>query len=356
MGLKIWASPFRPLEGQRSQHISCVADNVAWTPEFDQGRHRFRFGGDFRRIQDKGYADFYARGIWIFLGVTGVPLQDLVLEGVLAVALYGSGNTNVHLRSFYEGFFGLDEYRVRSNLTLNLGLRYEFNSAPVDTNNHLSVPDLSSNSATCTPKPNCQFIVAGTQGVPRGTYTTGKTDFCAAPRIGLAWTPFPNGRVVVRSGYGIFYDVGILDVNILLADNPPFYQLRYNINDGTNNIQTIVTSPKNDIISLRATPNYKDAYLQQWNLGLQYQLTSNLVLETAYVGSKGTHLIGFSDNNQSPAGGLPPPYPQFGRALEPWTPSSRQQNCTTCCRFVPSSACGTGFPVPNGLYLVVEVD
>ena len=286
-----------------------VADNVAWTPEFDQGRHRFRFGGDFRRIQDNGYADFYARGIWIFLGVTGSPLQDLVL-GVPAVALYGSGNTNVHLRSFSEGFYGLDDYRVRSNLTLNLGLRYEYNSAPVDTNNHLSVPDLSSNSATCTPKPNCQFIVAGTQGVPRGTYTTGKTDF--APRIGLAWTPFPNGRVVVRSGYGIFYDVGILDVNILLADNPPFYQLRYNINDGTNNIQTIVTSPVNDIISLRATPNYKDAYLQQWNLGLQYQLTSNLVLETAYVGSKGTHLIGFSDNNQSPAGGLPPPYPQFG--------------------------------------------
>lgn len=285
-----------------------VVDNVAWIPEFGQGRHHFRFGGDYRRYQDNGYADFYSRGIWLFLGVTGSSLEDLVL-GVPAVALYGTGSTQVHLRSYSTALYALDDFRVTRNLTLNLGLRYDYYSAPLDTDNHLSVPDLSPASATCSPKPNCQFIIAGTNGVPRGTFTTSKTDF--GPRIGLSWSPYPNGRLVVRSGYGIFYDAGILDVSILAADNPPFYQLRFNINDGTNNIQNIITSPVNYIISLRATPNYRDAYLQQWNLGLQYQLTDNLVLETGYVGSKGTHLLGFSDNNQSQPGGLPP-YPQFG--------------------------------------------
>lgn len=285
-----------------------VADNVSWVPEFNQGRHHFRFGGDLRLYQDNGYSDFYSRGIWIFLGVTGNSLEDLLL-GLPAVALVGSGTTHVNLRSFSESYYALDDIRLKSNLTLNLGLRYEYNSAPVDANNHLSVPDLSSNSVTCTPKPNCQFIVAGTDGVPRATYYATKTDF--APRIGLSWSPLGSGRLVVRSGYGIFYDASILDVNILLADNPPFYKLRYNVNDGTNNIQTIVNSPVNKIISLRVAPNYHDAYLQQWNLGVQYQVTNNIVLETAYVGSKGTHLIGFSDNNQSEPGG-PPPYPEFG--------------------------------------------
>lgn len=299
-----------PFQAPEDNYVNTfhVADNFVWLPQFDRGRHHFHFGGDFRRLQDNGYADFYSRGIWIFLGVTGSSLQDLVL-GLPAVALVGSGNSHVNLRSFSPAVYGEDTFRVTPNLTLNLGLRYEYNSAPVDAHNHLSTPDLSSNSLACTPQPDCQFLVGGSHGVPRSIYTTSKTNF--APRLGFAWTPLPSGHLVVRSGYGIYYDVPILDVNILMADNPPFYQLRYNINDGTKSIQTIVASPLNQIISLTAARNFHDPYYQQWNLGLEYQLASNLVLDTAYVGSKGTHLIGFSDTNQSEPGG-PHPYPQFG--------------------------------------------
>lgn len=290
-----------------------IADNLDWLPQFQGGRHHFRFGGDFRSIQNTGYSDFYSRGDWIFLGVTGNSLEDLVL-GLPAANLFARGTTYVNLHTYGLSLFVLDDIRVNSRFTLNLGLRYEYNSAPVDADNHLSVPDLSPNSATCSPMPDCQFIVAGTFGVPRATYTTGKLNF--APRIGFAWLPFASGRMVVRSGYGIFYDATILDVSTLLADNPPFYDYRYNINDGTENIQTIVDSPVSKIISFRVSPDYHDAYMQQWNLGVQYQLTTNLALEMAYVGSKGTHLLGFSDNNQAqPTGGLPPfvpPYPQFG--------------------------------------------
>jgi hypothetical protein len=285
-----------------------LTDGVSWSPDLDQSRHHFKFGGDFHRVQQNGYADFYSRGLWLFIGVTGNSLEDLIL-GLPAVSLFGSGDTYTHLRNFSESFYALDDYHVLPNLTLNLGLRYEYNSVPVDINNRLSVADLSPSSADCTPQPSCQYVIAGSSGVPRGIYSDGKKNF--APRIGFAWTPLPNGRLVVRSAYGIFYDAMVFNINVLLGENPPFYQLLFSQNDGTNNIQSIIQSPLSSIISFRTAPNYKNAYLQQWSFGLESQLTSDLVLGATYVGSEGTHLIGFSDENQSQPGGAHP-YPQFG--------------------------------------------
>jgi hypothetical protein len=289
-----------------------VTDNVAWSPQFDRGRHRFKFGGDFHRIQQNGYVDFYSRGLWLFIGITGSSLEDTLL-GLPAVSLFATGDTETHFRSFSESFYAIDDYHVAPNLTLNLGLRYEYNSTPIELNNHISVANLAPESATCSPKPGCQYIVAGTPGYPRGLYTTGKLNF--APRIGLAWNVLPSGKLVVRSGYGIFYDIGILNINVLLGENPPFYNFLYSENDGTNNIQTIIDSPLSSTISFRTAPNYKNTYLQQWSFGVQSQITSKLMAEVGYVGSEGTHLTGFSDNNQAmPIGSLPypPPYPQFG--------------------------------------------
>ncbi len=285
-----------------------LSESLGLLPQFARGRHHFKFGGDFHRTQQNGYADFYSRGLYLFIGITGSSLEDLLL-GLPAVSLFATGDTDTHLRTFSESYYALDDYRLSPQLTLNLGLRYEYNSAPVDTGDRLSVADLSPASVGCTPRPACQYLVAGSPGVPRATYTTGKKNF--APRVGLAWSPLPSGRLVLRAGYGIFYDIGVLNINVLLGENPPFYQLLYSENDGASTIQTIGQSPVSSVISFRTTPNYKNAYLQQWSLGLQTQLTSRLVLETGYVGSEGTHLVGFSDDNQSQPGGKPP-YPQFG--------------------------------------------
>jgi hypothetical protein len=289
-----------------------VSDGLAWSPSFDRSRHRFKFGGDFHRIQQNGYVDFYSRGLWLFIGLTGSSLEDVLL-GLPAVSLFATGDTETRFRSFAEAGYIMDDYRLAPNLTLNLGLRYEYNSTPIELNNHISVANTAPESATCTPKPNCQYIVAGTPGYPRGLYSTGKTNF--APRIGLAWSPLPKGLLVMRAGYGIYYDIGILNINVLLGENPPFYNFLYSENDGTNNIQTIINSPLSSIISFRTTPNYKNTYMQQWSFGFQSQLTSKLMAELGYVGSEGTHLTGFADDNQSiPVGARPyvPPYPQFG--------------------------------------------
>lgn len=284
-----------------------VADNLAWHPALNRGRHQFNFGVDYLNIANNTYIDEFSRGFWDFLGVTGNSIEDLLL-GVPAIAVSVSGNSFIDLRSSDTAVYAQDDVQLHPRLTLNAGLRYEYSSPPYDTGNRLSIPDLSENSAVCSPKPGCMFLIAGTHGIPRGVYRPDRKDF--APRIGLAWRPLNTERYVVRSAYGIFYDVTILNTNFGSRLNPPYYPIEAFINSGTNDIQTIFDSPIHYPISFTMPQNFRDAYVQQWNFGNQIEVTTGLVFDAAYVGSKGTRLPLRRDANQPAPGGVPP-YPQF---------------------------------------------
>jgi hypothetical protein len=157
------------------------------------------------------------------------------------------------------------------------------------------------------------FIRAGTGGIPRSPYEPDRNNL--APRVGFAWRPRASDRFVVRAAYGIFYDLAIANMNFAPRLNPPFYRTALFINDGRQSIQSIVLQP--------ATPNpplpyvidrrYRDGYMQQWNLNVQHEISRAVVLDAAYIGSKGTALVHRTNPNQPRPGGLPP-YPQFG----PW--------------------------------------
>jgi hypothetical protein len=242
-----------------------------------------------------------------------VALTQL-LAGMPDYAIAVSGTTDNTLRSTGTNVYIQDDIHVVPRLLLNVGLRYEYNSPPLEAQNRFSVPDLSPNSATCSPAPGCQFIRAGTDGVPSTVYRPSRKDF--APRIGVAWRPMKSERWVVRSAYGIFYDVGIFNINIFPRDNPPFYTLSFYPNSGTNVIQDILDQPGQAIVQPNMiAPDFRDGYMQQWNVDLQYELQPNWMVDLAYVGSKGTHLADVRDLNQvNPATGVSP-YPQFSSIL-----------------------------------------
>jgi hypothetical protein len=308
------------------------ADTLAWHPDFNGGRHQFKFGTDIRRFQLNFYLDELARGQWTFNGgvspasiAAPADIQSLVdlLEGTPNFAIAVSGNTQTEERTTETDFFAQDDIRITSRFTFNIGLRWEFNSPVYDNHNRLSDPILTPAALTCSPQPDCQFIVAGTDGLSRSTYGPTYTNF--APRIGFAWKPFSSDRLVVRAGYGIFYDTGILNGNILPRFNPPFFNVLLFPNDATGSldIQNIlsqtgsITPPLPSMIA----PNYRDGYEQQWNLDLQHQITKSLLLDFAYVGSKGTHLQDQRDLDQgapgseltNPVTGLSSlPFPAFG--------------------------------------------
>jgi Carboxypeptidase regulatory-like domain/TonB dependent receptor/TonB-dependent Receptor Plug Domain len=316
-----------------------LADNVAWT----LGRNQFKIGVDVRHLRIDNYLDFLARGDWFFLGQTlagifaatgdptpcaGAPPDDpttcslaQLLAGVPDYALGVSGTTNNSLRSHGVSTYAQDDIHVVPRFLLNVGLRYEYNSPPVEAQNHFSVPDL----VPCTALPcNPTFSVVGTNGIPRATYSPTYTNF--APRIGIAWRPLKSERWVVRSAYGIFYDSSIANINIFPRINPPFYDLALypqtfnclagpgipcTVQDILNQTAQTAGVVQGNMIS----PKFRDGYMQQWNADLQDEVLPNWMVDVAYVGSKGTHLSDVLDLNQpDPVTGLPP-YPQFSSIL-----------------------------------------
>ena len=289
-----------------------VADTLAWNPAFASARHQFKFGADIRRIQANLFIDALARGEWFFLGgFTGDPLQDL-LRGLPAFALAADGDTPSGLRATDLNFFVQDDMRLTRRFTFNMGLRWEYNQPPVEVHDRLSAPDLTANSASCAPRPDCQFTVAGTRGLPRATYSSDLNNF--APRIGFAWRPLASTGFVVRSSYGIFHDVGILNANFYPRANPPFFDIGLFLNFGTSSIQNILSQPAfpQSPVATMLDPGYRDGYMQHWNLDAQFEPLQGTVLDLAYVGSKGTDLATQRNLNQAPPGTGAFPFPQFG--------------------------------------------
>jgi hypothetical protein len=297
----------------RGDNTFQFVDNVA----LNSGRHQFKFGADIRRIQLNSYLDFLARGEWFFMGgMSGDPMVALpqLLSGLPDYAIAVKGDTSNGLRTSGLGFYVQDDIRVVPRLLLNVGLRYEYNSPPVEIHDRFSVPDLSSSSLECSPYPDCQFFRAGTYGIPRATY--GKDLNNLAPRIGVAWRPLKTERFVVRAAYGVFFDVGILNLNVFPRFNPPFYEIVFFPNNGTNTIQDIFDQPGLSVVQPNVlSSNMRDAYMQQWNLDLQYELKPNWMIDLAYVGSRGTHLWAPRDLNQPRPDTGYVPYPQFSSLL-----------------------------------------
>jgi hypothetical protein len=309
-GFAAIGEPINTPQERRPQTVH-VSGTLALNPEAGGGRHQLKFGGEARLVHLDFYLDLLARGWWEFYGgFSGNPLQDL-LRGTPELAIATAGNTFTNLRTHAWNFFVQDDIRLHPRLVLNAGLRYEYNSPPVDTENRLSVPDVSPASAACSPQPDCQYIPAGSRGLPRSTFSADRNNF--APRIGFAWRASSSGRTVLRGAYGLFFDVGILNANAGPRFNPPFFKTLLFFNSGTNTIEDIVQQPNVPIPTAPASiaADFRQAYMQHWNLTLQYAPAPRLVIETGYVGSKGTALLDRRNLNQ-PRPGEPPPFPQFG--------------------------------------------
>ena len=316
-----------------------LADNLAWTV----GRHQFKIGVDLRHLRIDNYLDFLSRGDWFFLGnavagilgsfgdptpCTGAPPDDpstcslaQLLAGVPDYALAVSGNTNNSLLSHGVSTYIQDDIHVVPRLLLNVGLRYEYNSPPVESENRFSVPDLIPCAEPCSILPT--FTQAGTNGIPRATYSSQYANF--APRIGIAWRPLKSERWVVRSAYGIFYDSSIANINIFPRINPPFYDLAlfpqtFNCVSGPPlpcSVQDLLSQTGQTAGVVQGnmiSPKFRDGYMQQWNTDMQYEVLPNWMVDAAYVGSKGTHLSDVLDLNQ-PDPVMGPTYGQFSSVL-----------------------------------------
>ena len=321
-----------------------IADNVSWV----KGRHTFKFGANiiwrqvnfFNPIAGKGFFQANSGEPWS----TGYEQSDLI-AGWINQYQVGPASGMFHTRSWENGFYAQDDYRVNSRLTLNLGLRYDLYTWPTETNNRMANFDATTG----------QILLAGQGGVSDSTLHNPKHNF--APRIGFAYDLRGDQKSVIRGGYGIFYFIDREGIDKQMSQNAPFggsafysYQNALANNgyfvpdsgtfltlgglatpnlDGTPNIASITATgfPSKDSLPVSLTnpqnvsltgwlPHDTTSNVQEWNLQFEHQLDAKTSMTLAYVGTKGTHLSTFYDVNR-PFYNTPTTYPFPGLGTVP---------------------------------------
>lgn len=276
-----------------------------------KGRHSLKFGADlwFYRFGNF-FLDASARGSFTFTGqFSGHPIADLLL-GYPVSSFRGVGASDfTNYQQSYD-FYIQDDWKVTPRLTLNLGLRYEYNTPYVEKK------DRFTNFYANPPR----LVLAGRDGISRSTYDNDPNNF--GPRFGFAYDVFGDGKMAIRGGYGIYYDRTILNTILGLRLNPPHYEFNLFLSDPAVPRLTLENPfPAEAGVPLLPSPNFfaknfRDGYVQQWSLNLQRQVLGDMLVEIGYLGSKGTHLYRQRQINQPrPAPGpVQPrrPYPMFG--------------------------------------------
>jgi hypothetical protein len=266
-----------------------VSDSVAWT----RGTHGFKAGVQLSRSQMNGLVDLLSRGSISFSGaMTGSGAADLLL-GFPTFALQARVNNPQHQRIGASAAYFQDEWKARPSFTLNLGLRYEYDSPMVDAADQMTLFDAAAR----------QLKRVGSNGVSRSGFSPSRNNF--APRLGVAWKPAAN--LVVRAGYGLYYDAGTTIVNSSLYFNPPYFTLRVFFPSTYSLLNISDPFPANGGYTPPASlttlsPDLNTAYAQHWNVSVQSELHGSGTLTAAYAGSKGTHLIRSRDINQPKPG------------------------------------------------------
>jgi hypothetical protein len=272
----------------------------------NRGKHTWRWGGDFRRIQINSETDNNARGTFLFGGAnSGYDLADFLL-GLPQQTTLQFGDNNYHFRGNSWDLFAQDEWRVRGNLSFNLGLRYEYIAPFTEINNllvNLNVtPEFLTNPAFNSPDAVAP-VIAGQNGASSTLVKPDRNNL--APRIGFAWKA--TAKTVVRGGYGINYNTGAFQtIAQQLAFQPPFSNTATNVQTAPGSLTLAQGFPTlaSGVISndFGVDPNYRLGYVQIYNLNIQRELRPSLILNADFTDTKGSGLTVVEAPNRTPDG------------------------------------------------------
>ena len=263
-----------------------IIDNFSWK----LNKHDLKFGYEFRRTTVDQFFDAGYRGRLDF-----ASLADF-LSGTLSGGRAARGNSSRFTFQNSHAAYLQDTFRWRPDLTLNLGVRWDYFGV-IDEKNHL----LSNFD------PVKGLVQVGSPGLPR-LYDRDWNNF--SPRLGLAWNVHGNSKTVVRAGWGLFYDAfsqdffaGQLPFNTFNpgpAFNPvgpsPILFSFSTVDTIQNNVPIFTDFLDSDVFAV--DPKLRTPYVQNYNLNIQRELFRNAVFEIGYVGSHGTRLFRYRDINQ----------------------------------------------------------
>ena len=289
------------LSDGQSAHDRNETNAVSSSMFWNHGLHDFEFGVDFRRQEFNYLSQQNPRGTFTFTGaatqgiangaaVGGDDFADFLL-GIPDTSAIAFGNADKYFReSAYDAYF-TDDWRMRPEFTVDAGIRWEYGAPITELYGRLVNLDVTSGFAAVAP------VVASD---PRGPLT-GQTypsslinpyKSAVEPRVGIAWRPISGSSLVVRAGYGIYYDTSVYQtIALQMAQQAPLSKsltvqnsaaCPLTLANGFNPCSTITAD------NFAVDPNFRPGYAQNWNLELQRDLPGSLQLTATYLGTKGT--------------------------------------------------------------------
>ncbi len=281
-----------------------VGENLIWV----HGKHNFTFGGEFRRLDFNQLSQQNPRGSLLFNGAfTGNDFADFLL-GYPATSSIAYGNADKYFRASWVDGFVNDDWRMKNSFSLNIGLRWDFQSPVNELYNRLVNLNVGPNFSTASPV--CATAASGCTpasqaGYPDSLVRANYHEF--QPRIGIAWRPFGQHSTVVRAGYGVYYNTSVYQpLALQMAQQAP---LSYSVTQPNSLTDPFTLANAFLTPAISATPqtyaidpNFHIGYLHYWQASVQQNLASSIILTLTYQGNKGTHQLQEFLPNTFPAG------------------------------------------------------
>jgi hypothetical protein len=274
------------------RNLFTYSDSVAITA----GRHQISFGAWFQRLDDN--EDTASRQ----LGQASFTSLTTFLRGTVSTFQVVPDANELGWRSFSGAWYFQDAIKLRTNLTLQVGLRHEFTTGWNEESGR------ASNYLT-----DASGVLITSPRVGGSAFTQNNATRLFSPRVGLAWDPFGNGRTSIRAGFGTYYSL-IDDLSFLLNSLPPYNGSVSYAGVPLASVLPIVPGvapahscgpgipqPCTIFAPQGVQPNAKTPTVQEWNFTIEQELDKNTVLRLAYVGSHGYHGLLSVDPNTIPA-------------------------------------------------------
>ncbi len=304
-----FASGIAGLSDSQSSFDRDRTTGISYSMQWNHGAHNVSFGTDFRRQEFNYLSQQDPRGTFTFTGAaTGSDFADFML-GIPDTSSIAFGNADKYLReSVYDAYF-TDDWRIGPGLSVNAGARWEYGAPITELYGRLVNLDIAPGFAAVAP------VVAGDPAgaltgrrYPSSLVEPDKRGF--EPRIGIAWHPVSGSSLVVRAGYGVYYDTSVYQtIALQMAQQPPLSKTLsvQNSAAGPLTLANGFTAPPSSAANTFAIdPNFRPGYAQNWQLSVQRDLPGSLQMTATYLGIKGTRGPQEFLPNTYPAGAASP--------------------------------------------------